>query len=144
MGYRAYTGHAELDLDNLDAFAICERCGQLHNHSRLTWQTDYRGPGIQNLRILVCPGCLDAPNPTSKTITLPPDPVPILNPRPPSSSDLITPVGISWDTGERMLWDNDNFIIWDTSPPPSGGIDYTVSSTSLSADNTAITADTLK
>jgi len=82
MAYRAYTGHAEIDIDNLDAFAICDRCGQLWNHSRLSWQMEYRGPTLQNRRILVCPGCYDIPNPTSKTIVLPADPVPILNPRP--------------------------------------------------------------
>ena len=88
MSYRAYTGRAAVDVNDIRAFGICDRCGQLHNHDRLSWQMDYRGSTLQNTRKLVCPGCLDIPNPTSKTIVLPADPVPVLNARPPSSADI--------------------------------------------------------
>lgn len=37
---------------------------------------------LQNLRILVCRTCLDRPQIQLKTIILPPDPLPVLNPRP--------------------------------------------------------------
>lgn len=38
---------------------------------------------LQNLRILVCTQtCLDVPQPQLRTIILPPDPVPVSNPRP--------------------------------------------------------------
>jgi hypothetical protein len=44
---------------------------------------DWRGPRIQNLRILVCQTCYDQPQMNGqRTIILPPDPIPIMNPRP--------------------------------------------------------------
>ncbi len=38
---------------------------------------------MQNKHILVCPDCIDAPQPNGqRTIIIPADPVPIMNPRP--------------------------------------------------------------
>ena len=105
MSYRAYTGHAEVDIDDIRAFAICERCGSLWNHDQLSWQYDYRGPSPQNTRKLVCPTCLDAPNPTSKSIVLPPDPVPVLNARPPSAGDILS-VRVTEDGKKRITEDD--------------------------------------
>lgn len=48
----------------------------------MQWQFDYRGPQLQNLRILVCEHCLDKPSPFYRPIIVPPDPIPIANPRP--------------------------------------------------------------
>src|SRR5687767_9632861 len=64
------------------ALGCCDRCGFDWNRYRLTPQSDWRGPRLQNLGILVCPDCLDIPQQNGqRTILLPPDPVPILNPR---------------------------------------------------------------
>src|SRR5271157_2824596 len=90
MGYRAFRGHAEVDVDDIRAFAICDRCGSLWNHDRLSWQFQWQGPKLVNLRQLVCPTCLDVPNPTLKSIVLPPDPVPVFNARPPNPNDILT------------------------------------------------------
>ncbi len=81
MGWQAYKGHAELDVENIRAFAICDRCCELWNHDQLSWQWDFRGPSLQNIRILVCPNCLDDPNATLRTIVLPADPIPVYNAR---------------------------------------------------------------
>lgn len=65
------------------AHAICDRCGFRYNHDQLKWQMDWRGPRLQNLRILVCSDCYDAPQQSGqRTILIPPDPVPIMNARP--------------------------------------------------------------
>lgn len=65
------------------AAAICDRCGRMTNHDRLRWQWDWRGgPRLFNLRLLVCGSCLDRAQPNGRTMVLPPDPVPIANPRP--------------------------------------------------------------
>lgn len=60
----------------------CDRCGFDYYLSDLMWQFDYRGPELINLRILVCEKCLDQPQDQLKPIILPPDPVPVQNPRP--------------------------------------------------------------
>lgn len=66
-----------------DPFATCDRCGMLYNHSDLEWQYEWQGTKLQNLYLLVCRRtCLDIPNQTLRTPILPPDPVPIKNPRP--------------------------------------------------------------
>lgn len=75
------TGYAVVDPYNLDAFAICDRCSMLYNHSDLTWQYEWVGTSLTNLRWLVCHRCLDVPNPQNRTIRIPPDPLPIENPR---------------------------------------------------------------
>jgi hypothetical protein len=53
----------------------------LYNHDRLQWQFDYAGAGLINKRILVCSPCLDTPQNQLRSIILPADPVPIMNPR---------------------------------------------------------------
>lgn len=74
-------GRAKVDSSSPRAFAICDRCGFLYNHSNLNWQFDYRGRTLANLRILVCDTCNDEPQPQLKPRIIPPDPVPIMNPR---------------------------------------------------------------
>lgn len=48
----------------------------------LSWQYQWAGPTLQNLRLLVCRDCLDVPQPQLKPRILPPDPMPKLNARP--------------------------------------------------------------
>ena len=59
------------------------RSGFLYNHSHLRWQMDYSGAGLYNKRILVCEHCYDTPQQQLKVIVIPPDPLPVLNARPP-------------------------------------------------------------
>lgn len=80
------------------AHAICDRCGFEFNHDELQWQFQWAGPRLQNLRILVCRTCLDVPQEQLRTIVLPPDPVPIQNPRPEdyvSANNPNSPIGQS-------------------------------------------------
>lgn len=75
-------GRAYTDPSSPEPPGICDDCGEKWMLSELHWQYDYRGRQLQNLRLLKCPRCLDDPQPQFKTIILPPDPVPVLNPRP--------------------------------------------------------------
>ena len=81
MGGFAPKGHASLDPQRPSAFAICDQCGFLVNHRDLRWEMQYRGNKIEKTGFLVCPTCWDEPNPTLQPKVLPPDPVPVLNPR---------------------------------------------------------------
>lgn len=81
MGSFAPKGHARVDPQRPAAFAICDRCGFMYNHRELVWDTQYMGRFIKRTGFLVCESCNDRPNPTLRPIKLPPDPVPILNPR---------------------------------------------------------------
>lgn len=61
---------------------ICDRCAAKYQLSDLQWQYDYRGNALVNLRILVCPQCLDEPDPYYLPRVLGPDPLPVIDPRP--------------------------------------------------------------
>lgn len=74
--------HYRVDPSNPRAKAVCDRCGQHWQLSALVWQYEWSGPRLQNLRIFVCPPCLDKPQINLKTFVIPPDPVPVFNPRP--------------------------------------------------------------
>jgi hypothetical protein len=77
------TGRGKVSQTNPQALAVCDRCGFTYNHVDLAWQYDWAGIQLQNKRILVCDTCLDIPQPNGqKTIIIPPDPLPIMNPRP--------------------------------------------------------------
>jgi len=82
MSYRWKPKYAEVDPDNPQMWGTCDRCGRVHNTVNLTWQYDYRGTQLENLRILVCPKCYDKPQPQLAPYILPPDPPPIFNARP--------------------------------------------------------------
>lgn len=78
MAYASIQGRA---FPKRGAAAICDRCGFVYSHVDLQWQHDYRGPIVQNLRILVCRHCLDEINSQLRSIVLPADPTPIINSR---------------------------------------------------------------
>jgi hypothetical protein len=76
-------GQAETNPGYPRAHAICDRCGKRTNHYKLNWQYDWRGPRMQNLRFLVCDSCYDTPQQSGqRTILIPADPLPVMNPRP--------------------------------------------------------------
>jgi hypothetical protein len=77
MGYASRSGRARTNASSPRAFAVCQRCSIWHNHINLSWQHDYRGATLQNLRLLVCKNCLDRPQSQLKAIVLPADPLPV-------------------------------------------------------------------
>lgn len=81
MAWR-YHGHALVNPSAPRSFAVCDRCGFWYNIDALSWQYQWAGPNLQNLRLLVCQKCKDVPQPQLKPRILPPDPMPTLNARP--------------------------------------------------------------
>lgn len=81
MGSFAPKGHARLDPRSPRAFAICDMCGFMYNHSDLKWEVHWTGRQVTKTGFLVCPTCYDVPNPQLQAFVLPADPVPIRNPR---------------------------------------------------------------
>ena len=74
-------GRARVDSSNPEAFAVCDRCGFWYNHVDLQYQFKVAGPTTVNTNLLVCDRCLDDLQLNLMTITLPPDPAPIADPR---------------------------------------------------------------
>ena len=78
----SYHGRASISRTRPRALAICDRCGFTYNYDSLQMQQEWRGSQMQNTGLLVCESCWDAPQEQLRTIILPPDPVPIADPRP--------------------------------------------------------------
>lgn len=63
---------------------VCDRCYFYYPLVRLMWQYDYRGRALQNLRIRVCPRCLDKPNPQLQPVVILGPEGTVKDPRPPA------------------------------------------------------------
>lgn len=74
-------GRAKVNARNPEAFAICDGCGFLYQHSELRFQLQWSGNKLVNLKQLVCRRCNDIPQTQLRAIVLPADPMPIMNPR---------------------------------------------------------------
>lgn len=106
--------YVSIDRNHPTATANCDRCGFFYSHNKLKWQWEYRGTGLVNLNILVCSTCLDIPNPQLKVIVLPPDPVPIKNPRV-FDRDAAMNDYRTTQTDEKRLTQDSNYRIKDDS-----------------------------
>ena len=71
----------KVDPRHPEAQGICDRCGFRYQLATLEWQQEWAGEQIINLRLLVCPTCLDDPNESLRTYNPGPDPLPVANPR---------------------------------------------------------------
>ena len=116
MSYRPH-GRAKVDARNPRAFAVCDRCSMLYNRMDLQWQWEWVGAKLQNLQILVCQRCLDKPQEQLRARILPPDPLPVSNPRPENyaAENAGGPASTTnpnfWDGNE--YWDGGTLQIWD-------------------------------
>lgn len=81
MAYASKAGRARVSASNPSAQAVCDRCGIWYNLVALRPQWDWAGPSLINKQLMVCRLCYDTPNEQLRSIVLPPDPVPVSNPR---------------------------------------------------------------
>lgn len=82
MAYASIAGHARTSATSPRAHATCDRCGWRVNYVDLRPQMQWGGASLINLKILVCKRCYDTPQAQLRSIIIPADPVPIVNPRP--------------------------------------------------------------
>lgn len=74
-------GHASSLVPPKSAWGICDRCAFVYDLNDLKFQFEYRGGSMINTGSRVCPTCMDKPFTPNKLIKLPPDPVPVKDPR---------------------------------------------------------------
>lgn len=132
MGWVRYT-HASVDPRSPRALGTCDRCGFVYNHYQLAWQFQWQGPKLQNQRILVCPTCLDEPQENIRTIIVPPDPIPIYNPRPdPHNLELYSsaPPGFTSGSPNVLTTESGSFLTTESGTPLITEINVTPSPTS--------------
>lgn len=135
MGFASKAGRARTSARSPQAHAICDRCGARFNHVDLRWQFDWAGTALQNKRILVCERCEDVPQQQLRAMTIPADPVPIINPRPQdfvaastdyrmtSGQNAIDPTtGLPVIGGNFRVTQNGNNRVVQQTGEPTGGL----------------------
>jgi hypothetical protein len=110
MTFRPH-GRAEIDANDPQAFACCDRCGILYNLPDLYWQFQYVGPVLSQIKILVCNRCRDVPAEFLKTPILPADPYPVFNARPEAYAIDETDFRITQDDQQRITEDGDKRVL---------------------------------
>lgn len=114
-----YTGRARVDPNNPRAFGVCDRCGFWNQLDRLTYQYEWRGTQLKNIRLRVCPRCLDVPYIFNRAQILPPDPVPVSDPRPQNFTVANSGGGLSPEVlTYHYLTDDDGNILTDDDGNP--------------------------
>jgi len=128
MVYASKAGHATTNPDNPSAFGVCDRCGQTWNLQELPWQFDWRGNRLMNLKLRICPPCQDKPFNFNRPIVVPPDPVPVFNPRPQQ-----TDTGeVGWSMGG---WSTGGWSVGQSPINPAPVIDPAPPVTNLTIDD---------
>lgn len=122
------TGRARVSSSSPSAHAICDRCSFRFNRADLSWQFQWAGVKLQNLRLLVCRTCLDKPQVQLKTIIIPPDPLPVYNPRPEAyfetvpnfmatESPTFSGSDITTEGGDDLIWEIEDTPLPDPNNP---------------------------
>lgn len=86
-------GHVKVNARSPRAAGICDRCGFPYQHNTLSWQFDWAGLRLQNLKILICERCYDEPQRQKGAKSVTADPLPIANARP----EPFTVTGFGYD-----------------------------------------------
>lgn len=83
MSYRPKGKHVTIDSTSPKALGVCDYSGLLFNRCDLVRQFEWRGEALVWTGYYVGKPYVDIPNPQLKPPILPPDPVPVKDPRPP-------------------------------------------------------------
>lgn len=74
-------GRASVSSSEPRAFGCCDGCNFIYNRHELSMQFEWGGRSLLATGFYKCEMCLDEPNPQLRSIVLPPDPVPVYQPR---------------------------------------------------------------
>jgi hypothetical protein len=100
-------GHVRISARRPLGFRCCDRCGFNYSRDDLTWQYEWNGSSLTNLRLLVCETCRDRPNPQLRTYVPGADPIPFFNPR--------VDLDLGWPMETNPIYDTRGVIIRDTA-----------------------------
>lgn len=119
------SGRARVSSRRPVAQAVCDRCYLNVSHNSLSWQYEWAGAQLQNKRLLVCKRCLDRAQMQLRSIVIPPDPVPVLNPRPEAYDVTQTSLHAGQSSTPSVTFSGDNFVtsgdvelIWEEGNTP--------------------------
>lgn len=111
-----YHGRSRVNANNPQAQAVCDRCGMWYNHVDLRMQYEWGGLRLVSTGMLVCKGCYDVPNEQLRARNLPPDPIPILNPRPERAGNQSYDYRVTEVAEDLRITDDDDDRILEGDP----------------------------
>lgn len=82
MGFADIHGRARVSPRSPSAFGKCDYCYDTYNLVDLKWQFEWYGTQLTNTGFRACYRCLSKPQDQLRPILLPPDPIPVDQPRP--------------------------------------------------------------
>jgi hypothetical protein len=100
MTYRPKGKHVRINEDNPDALGICDYTGFVFNRIDLVRQMEWRGNALVWTGFYVGRPYLDVPNEQNRPPILPPDPVPIREPR------IMQFQEMTWSNNTLQNWNN--------------------------------------
>lgn len=103
MSDRPKGKYVRVDAENPEAVGLCDYSGLLFNRSDLLKQMEWRGNSLQWTGFYVGRPYVDVPNEQNRPPILPPDPVPIKDPRPFQAQS------ITWSNNPLGLWPSIEF-----------------------------------
>jgi hypothetical protein len=98
MTYRPHGKHVRIDADSPKALGICDYTGFVHNRIDLVRQMEWRGNALVWTGFYVGKTYADRPNEQLRPPILPPDPVPVREPR------LQQPTLVTWSNNQPAVW----------------------------------------
>lgn len=121
------TGRARVSSRKPEAQGICDDCGFAYSLRDLRWKAQWQGMQLQRIPYLVCRQCWDVPQENLRTIILPPDPLPVLNPRP-ENYDFEVPSYISEVGGINFVTTSGTNLVTsiEVTPTPDPNNSYLV------------------
>lgn len=93
-------GDARVDPNAPRAFGVCDECGCWLNLHNLVKQDEWTGTAITWQGTLVCQRCYAKPQEQLRVIRLPPDPLPVRNPRLENFGTIDRPLGFT----QYVMW----------------------------------------
>lgn len=118
MGFPNVNGKARISATRPEAKAVCDRCGFMYSLADLKFQYEWAGTALINQNIMVCTPCLDVPQIQFKTFVIPPDPVPVQNPRVEYYGIEVTSF-LQSEEGPSLLTEDGSALLWEIDVTPN-------------------------
>src|SRR5258705_12639151 len=118
-------GRARISVTQPRAKGTCDRCGFMYSLSDLKYQYQWAGTGLVNLQLRVCKRCMDIPQIQVKRFVLPPDPLPVDNPRIEYYGIEVTSF-LQSEEGPSLLTEDGSALLWEIYVTPNNDPDLPV------------------
>jgi len=118
-------GRARISATQPRAKGICDRCGFMYSLSDLQYQFQWAGSGLVNLQLRVCRRCMDIPQIQFKSFVLPPDPLPVDNPRIEYYGIEVTSF-LQSEEGPSLLTEDGSALLWEIDVTPNNDLNLPV------------------